>query len=82
PVFVDGDFCLLLEDDRNLFAYTRTNEDSTLLVVCNFYDTTVSCSLEEALSDMEQLISSYNDAGQTGVLRPYEARMYLRKSDS
>ncbi len=82
PVFVDGDFCLLLEDDRNLFAYTRTNEDSTLLVVCNFYDTTVSYSLEEDLSDMELLISSYNDAGQTGVLRPYEARMYLRKSDS
>ena len=79
PVFVDGDFQILLENDRNIFAYTRTNADSRLLVVCNFYDTTVSYSLEEDVTDMELLISNYKDADQTGVLRPYEARMYLKK---
>ncbi len=78
-VFVDGDFQMLLENDRNIFAYTRTNADSRLLVVCNFYDTTVSYSLEEDVTDMELLISNYKDADQTGVLRPYEARMYLKK---
>ena len=79
PVFVDGDFHMLLEDDKNLFAYVRTYEDSRLLVVCNFYDTTVSYSLEEEDSEMELLVSSYKDAGRAGTLRPYEARMYLKK---
>ncbi|MDE6619592.1 MAG: alpha-glucosidase [Lachnospiraceae bacterium] len=78
-VFVDGDFRMLLENHRNIFAYTRTNVDSRLLVVCNFYDTTVSYSLEEDVTGMELLISNYKDADQTGVLRPYEARMYLKK---
>lgn len=78
PVFVNGDFCLLLENDENIFAYTRTNEDSSLLVVCNFYDNTVSCSLEKDVSDMELLISNYKDTDQMGILRPYEARMYLK----
>ncbi len=81
PVFVDGDFRMLLENDENVFAYTRTNTDSRLLVICNFYDTTVSYSLEEDVSDMELLVSNYQDADQTGVLRPYEARMYWKQKD-
>lgn len=79
PVFVDGDFCMLLKEDENIFAYTRTNGDSRLLVLCNFYDTTVSFSLEEDLSAMELLISNYKEIDQTGTLRPYEARMYISK---
>lgn len=79
PVFVDGDFRMLLEDDENLFAYVRTNEDSRLLVICNFYDTTVSYVLEEDFSNMKLLVSNYKDTDQVGTLRPYEARMYLEK---
>jgi len=82
PVFVDGDFQMLLENDKNIFAYTRTNKDSELFVVCNFYDTTVSYSLDEDTSDMELLVSNYKAVRQTGVLRPYEARMYLKKKDN
>ncbi len=80
PVFVDGDFRLLLEDDENIFAYTRTNKDSRLLVICNFYDRTVRFSLEEDISDMELLVTNYRETGSAGTLRPYEARMlYLKK---
>ncbi len=78
-VFVNGDFRLLLADDENIFAYTRTNEDHTLLVLCNFYDTTVSYSLDEDVSGMELLVSNYRDTDEAGTLRPYEARMYLKK---
>lgn len=80
-VFVDGDFRLLLADDENIFAYTRTNGDQTLLVLCNFYDTTVSYLLDEDVSDMELLVSNYRDADETGTLRPYEARMYLKRRE-
>lgn len=78
-VFVDGDFHMLLRDDPNIFAYTRTDGDSKLLVLCNFYDTAVSYSLDEDILDMELMVSNYRDTDQTGTLRPYEARMYLRR---
>lgn len=79
PVFVDGEFCLLLREDENLFAYTRTDEDSQLLVICNFYDRIVKYPLDEPDASMKLLISNYADAGQAIMLRPYEARMYLKE---
>lgn len=79
PVFVDGVFRMLLEEDEDIFAYTRENEDSRLLVICNFHGRTVSCPLEEPYGGMKLLISNYQDADQTMVLRPYEARMYLQE---
>ena len=79
PVFVDGEFRMLLKEDENIFAYTRTDSGSQLLVVCNFYDKTIDISLKELDNAGELLVCSYKDAGQTTVLRPYEARMYWKK---
>ncbi|MDK2807519.1 MAG: glucan 1,6-alpha-glucosidase [Clostridiales bacterium] len=77
PVFVDGQYKLLFPEDPAIFAYTRTNADATLFVLCNFYGSTVSYSLPKELEkEKELLISSYEDAGLEGMLRPYEARMY------
>lgn len=78
PVFVDGEYRLLLEDDESIFAYERKNADQTLLVVCNFFGETVDMPLAEECRGMEVLISNYGDADDAGVLRPYEARMYIR----
>lgn len=80
PVFTDGAFRLLLEDDENIFAYTRTNEDSQLLVVCNFYDKTLEYPFEEPDGSMELLIGNYKDVSGT-ALRPYEARILMRRPD-
>ncbi|MDE7287472.1 MAG: alpha-glucosidase [Lachnospiraceae bacterium] len=79
PVFTEGDFQMLFMEDENIFAYAREDETLQLLVVCNFYNQTVSCSLEERIASMKLLISNYKDIGQSTLLRPYEARMYLRK---
>ena len=78
PVFVDGEFQMLLEDDEQIFAYTRTNKDARLLVVCNFFGNTADCPLEEPAASMRLLISNYEDASSIGTLRPYEARMYYQ----
>lgn len=78
PVFVDGEFQMLLEDDEQIFAYTRTNKDARLLVVCNFFGNTADCPLEEPDASMRLLISNYEDASSIGTLRPYEARMYYQ----
>lgn len=78
PVFVDGKFTLLLEDDENIFAYSRKNEEKTMIVVCNFFDKEIPMPLAKECDGMEVLISNYKDTSDMSVLRPYEARMYIR----
>ena len=78
PVFVDGKFTLLLEEDENIFAYSRKNEEKTMIVVCNFFDKEIPMPLAKECGDMEVLISNYKDTSDMSVLRPYEARMYIR----
>ncbi len=78
-VFTDGTFELLLEEDENLFAYTRSNDSQQLFVVCNFYGGTVPCALEQPAASMRLLVSNYKDAAQMTELRPYEARMYIKE---
>ncbi len=77
-VFTDGKFDLLLAEDENLFAYTRTNASQQLLVVCNFYGKTVPCVLAQPDAPMRLVASNYKDADQMTSLRPYEARMYIK----
>ncbi len=79
PVFIDGDFRMLFKDDENIFAYTRENEDSRLLIICNFYGKTVCCPLDANDYSEKLLISNYKETDQMEILRPYEARMYLQK---
>ena len=68
---------MLLREDENIFAYTREDADSKLLVICNFYDQTVNCPLDVSGAAGKLLISNYQDIDQTMLLHPYEARMYL-----
>ena len=78
PVFVDGEFRMLLREDENIFAYTRTNENAKLFVVCNFYGQTVKYPFDPPDVSETLLISNYRDMDQS-TLRPYEARMYYRE---
>ena len=77
--YMPGKFQMLLEEDENIFAYTRTDACSQLLVICNFYGSTVEVDLEELESAGELLIGNYKDRKQRRVLGPYEGRMYWRE---
>lgn len=77
PVFVEGRFQLLMEDDEKVFAYTRTGEDGTLLVCGNFTGETAACPVLDEWKDGEVLIHNYNDP-VAAELRPYEAVMLFR----
>ena len=79
PVFVDGRYRLLLEEDENIFAYERQNADQKLVVVCNFFGNTVEMPLQETCKDMTLLLGNYSDIAEPGTLRPYEARMYIQE---
>ncbi len=76
PVIVEGDFELLMKEDRQVFAYLRRWEGKTLQVACNF-----SCEeaklTGEAVTRGELLLGNYADAGEKDALRPWEARITL-----
>lgn len=78
PVFVDGEYCPLMEEDENIFAYLRRGEEEELLVLCNFFKDQVSCKVPRGWESAELLIGNYAEAGAKEILRPYEARIYKR----
>lgn len=78
-IFTDGKFNLLMKDDENVFVYTRENREGVLLVVCNFHGDEISCSVHDCWKEQELLLCNYEEGGEGGRLRPYEARMYYRE---
>lgn len=79
-VLVDGDFDLLLENDENIFAYQRKNDKQKIVVICNFFDKTIEMPLEDKVKDMKILIANYSEMEDASVLRPYEARIYIKET--
>ena len=79
PVFQHGYFELLSEKDKAIFAYTRTDADTQLLVLCNFYGEAINNPLYAENAVGELLFVSYPNISEPQRLRPYEARIY-RKS--
>ena len=76
PVIVEGDFALLMKEDKQVFAYTRSHEGKTLLVACNF--SSEPAVLDEAAKTQgELLIGNYADEGNASMLRPWECRVTL-----
>lgn len=76
--FVYGHYALLLPDDEEIYAYTRTLNEEQILVVCNFTDHDVPCPLLNDWQNTELLISNYNTPGNPGSLRPFEAVVYRK----
>jgi len=76
PVIVHGDFTLLMEEDTQVFAYTREYEGRKLLVACNF--SSQEAKLDEAAATRgEMLIANYKEDGDPAVLRAWEVRVTL-----
>lgn len=76
PIMVYGDYELLLPEDKNIYAYKRTYQNKTWLIICNFYENNVEFSLN---GTGKILISNYENSCTDltkGKLRPYEAIIY------
>ena len=82
PIIVYGDFVLYYKRHKKLFVYERNYEGKKLLVAINFSetDTQIRAPKNFDLSESELLISNYEveDKSVMNVLRPYEARVYLK----
>ena len=76
-IIVYGNYELLLPEDENIFAYTRTLDNKKLLVVCNFSKSEQKFDFS-GYENAKVLISNYNrDAREDGILKPYEATVLL-----
>lgn len=74
-LIVYGTYDLILDDDKDIYAYIRTLGDEKLIVYCNFSENTREVELTEEFVNKKVLISNYSDAkaNQKITLRPYEA---------
>ena len=74
-LIVYGTYDLILDDDKDIYAYIRTLGDKKLIVYCNFSENTREVELPEEFTNGKVLISNYSDAkaNQKIALRPYEA---------
>ena len=74
-LIVYGTYDLILDDDKDIYAYTRTLGDEKLIVYCNFIENTREVELPEEFTNGKIFISNYDDAAVNGkiTLRPYEA---------
>ena len=86
---VYGDFCMLTRDDPHVFAYTRTLEMTTALVLLNFSKDELHFTLPEASIDKSSsrlLLGNMMRAAEPGIdritaevrLEPYEGRVYFQ----
>lgn len=87
PLFVYGDYHLLLPMHTKIYSYLRHWEEETLLVILNFFHKSTAFTLPKKVifQTGRLIIANYSDTKAKIVaddlkefsLRPYEARVYL-----
>lgn len=83
-VITDGDYIDLLPDDKQLFCYSRSNDDQTLLCINNFYQEKATFELSDQfdLANARYLLGNYIGSDElipkrVLELQPYETRILL-----
>lgn len=71
-----GDYELLMPEDKQIFAYTRTYGDTRIRVICNFTKEPANYSVLLE-NDYEILLSNYPGKSEDACLRAYEARIEI-----
>ena len=86
PVVVNGDFRMLLPEDERIYAYTRSLDGTTMLVLGNFSDDEAPVGIDDvdAWAASELVIGNYPapEPASGITLRPWETRVYLREGDA
>ncbi|WP_307413912.1 glycoside hydrolase family 13 protein [Neobacillus ginsengisoli] len=81
-IIVYGRYDLILENDEQIYAYTRSLNEEKLLVICNFSLESPKFTLPEGIeyTSSKLLISNYevidDETFTDFVMKPYEARVY------
>ena len=81
PAVAFGDFAMLLEDDPQVYAFTREFEGTELLVLVNVSGEPASAGGipdAGAWAGAELVLTNVQERDQTPFLQPWEARVYRR----
>ncbi|WP_413377760.1 glycoside hydrolase family 13 protein [Alkalihalobacillus sp. 1P02AB] len=74
---VYGEYELVLPTHEQIYAYTRTWEGETFLILVNLFEKEAPFETELLKADQnELLLANYSDSKNVHVLKPYEARLY------
>ena len=84
PLFVYGKYKLILDDDKEIYAYLREGKEEKLLIILNFFENESLFKIPEYVdyNEFELLISNYNPINTKLTktkLKPFEARVYKLK---
>ncbi|SDK92893.1 oligo-1,6-glucosidase [Arthrobacter sp. ov407] len=75
PVVSHGNFTMLLPDDANVYAFTRSIPGSTLLVLGNFSGAQQHVTLDEDWTGAELILGNY-PSDPSLRLRPWELKVF------
>ncbi|MFF9813526.1 alpha-glucosidase [Streptomyces sp. NPDC014006] len=81
PVVTDGDFRMLLPDDEQIYAFTRADDTTELLVLANFTGCSVPVTVPDGWQGTELLLANIPMAAPLTThhtLLPWEARVHRR----
>ena len=78
-VICNGSYEEIFPSREDLFAYIRDDGKTQLTVVANFTENTISFPMAKLKRAGKLEICNYPDAPVNGQLRPYEARIYIKK---
>ncbi|MDP4084497.1 MAG: alpha-glucosidase [Bacillota bacterium] len=84
-IIVYGSYDLILENDEQIYAYTRSLNDEKLLVICNFSIESATFTLPDGFiyASSALLISNYgvnhDESFENFVMKPFETRVYKLK---
>ena len=78
-VLVHGDFEVQDLEDEGSFCFEKRRADfgRRAVVVLSFRDVEQEFKLAGEVEGMEMVVSNYEDEGESGVLRPWEGRLYV-----
>ena len=77
PVVRDGKYKLLCPNHPYVFAYTRTTEESEMLVIASFSKKSIRNPLNKQIQEYKLLLSNYPENNE--LLKPYETRVYIKE---
>ena len=81
PALVHGRYALLLRDNRQIYAYTRTLDGEGFVVMCNLTNRPAryrhaGFTLDHDACVLSNMEIAPHDKSTACALRPYEARVY------
>jgi len=75
-ILVYGRYTLLDKDNPKVYAYSRTWEGDTLLILLNFTQEISVADTGFDLGKAVPIIGNYAEPSKNGIMKPYEAAIY------